>query len=1658
MSDSPSVATVTQSEPGDRPILEGSVFTPAVLQDFERRALDYVDEADIKAGEQTRKVVRGIKSEAVRRWYDADKDAYNGMSLSSFMEELREQWLPVGWVQDLLTDIYGASQGDRPAREWANELIEKNATLPAASRLDNDSLRALLAARLHPDLIRMCIQRPPSLTADRIKPEGQAEVVPALNASRKRLTEWTSHIHVLDSERRQNAQELEAKVQAQVQAALRSKTRVGQPQGASASPQGVSNARIPSGQRSSGDRRAPQLTAAEEAIIRAHQGCLRCRKLYVKHRAAECKGQPPLAKDYQPLTEAKAQEWRAKAQRRAAAALALFDTPSPAEATPVAAAAESSSEYVPSDEPFMLPCLLASPATKESPVMPCQPLIDSGCDTVMIKPEFATALGLVRIPMLTPEPYQGFADGGREVSVKERTVFRLMSPDRSWRSRKVYAKVVPNLFTNVILGLPFLSRDQIIPDAHLRTLTSKRTGQDLLRFRFSDTPREPISIEKPSSKRPRQRTAKPLSQILKPTPKSTLWEAIQSRARNASRIPKPVTLPPGKAVTPDDSGSVSGWPTRVSQSPVANLGWETHSSQPKSSQVTQTSPQDWPTRVSQPESAPAAHHITASVLKTMEDLQETSILDNVHAELIAKYKDRFPDELPPVVHVPGGECHRIKLKNPALPMQARVYASPQKYREHWRTLIAEHTKAGRIRESSSPYAHPSFLIAKADPQATPRWVVDYRHLNANTIRDQTPLPRIDEILNDCANGRYFAKIDMTNAFFQTPMHPDDIKYTAVTTPFGLFEWTVMPMGLCNAPATQQRRMNQALRHLIGRVCHVYLDDIIIWSSSLDEHRKNVSQVMAALRKAGLFCSPKKTSLCKSEVSFLGHVISSEGVRPDPEKLSAIRDWPQPTRTKDVRAFLGLVRYIANFLPHLADQTAVLTPLTKKEYNSAFPTWTAEHQAAFDAIKEVALSSDWLATIQHDSPGNVYLTTDASDLGTGAMLSIGETWETSRPVAFDSKQFNAAQQNYPVHDKEMLAIVRATDKWDYHLIGRPFFIYTDHRTLEYFNTQKKLNRRQARWATHLANYDYELRYIKGESNVVADALSRLPSDSQGLGNARIPPRDTPNASPSVLGVGNVRRPPRNTPQASPSVLGVGNVRRPVQIPHYAAPALQINLERSLLDQIKAGYESDEFCQKLRANLDSMAGNGARIENGLFYKGDRLIIPNVPTVREALFQLAHDALGHFGTEKAYDALVDSYYWPRMKSQLEKAYIPGCEACQRNKSSTVKPPGPLHPLPVPDARFDSVAIDRVGPLPEEDGFNGILTMTDRLGAADLRLVPCRMDMSAQECARLFYDHWYCENGLPQDIVSDRDALFVSDFWRAFHQLTGVKLKMSTAFHPQTDGASERTNKTLNQLLRYVVDRQQRGWCKALPAIRFAIMNTVNASTGHTPFYLRSGHSPRLIPPLIASDAPERPEPSEAAQSARSSIRDMLAAVQTAKDALFEHKTRQAHFSNAHRGPEDVFKVGDQVMLSTSNRRREYKAGGSDRVAKLMPRSDGPFRVIRAYPERSVYTLQLPGQTQTFPGFHASQLKRFIPNDDALFPSRTLARPAAVEGDGDEQEWELEAILDRRPRGRGWQYRVQYKGYGGEDEQWRSRTELLALAPEMLAEFERQQGNGSP
>jgi hypothetical protein len=474
-------------------------------------------------------------------------------------------------------------------------------------------------------------------------------------------------------------------------------------------------------------------------------------------------------------------------------------------------------------------------------------------------------------------------------------------------------------------------------------------------------------------------------------------------------------------------------------------------------------------------------------------------------------------------------------------------------------------------------------VPKKDPTALPRWVNDYRALNANTVTDSFPLPRIDDILADAGKGKIWSVMDMTNSFFHMRMDPESIPLTAVSTPFGLYEWVVMPMGLKNSPPIHQRRVMNALRGLIGKICHVYMDDIIIWSNTLEEHEMHTRQVLERLKANGLCLNAKKSTFFQLEVEFLGHQISERGIEAKKSCVDKILSWPKPRSASDVRSFLGLVRYIAAFLPALAEHTVILSPLTSKECNTEFPAWTDCHQKVFDAIKALVVSRDCLTVIDHDEPGKnkIFVTTDASDLRTGGVLSWGETWESARPVAYDSMQLNSAQKNYPVHEKELLAVVRALKKWRTDLLGSPVLVYTDHRTLENFGSQKDLSRRQARWQEFMADFDLTFIYVKGEDNSVADALSRLPVDDSPIDDGAYEPEKV--AVWQGWAKGNV---------------GVN-------------ATLSIAADSQFLKDIRAGYTTDSFCKQFMEGLTSMPG--IRTVDGLWYVGDRLLIPRSGTCR-------------------------------------------------------------------------------------------------------------------------------------------------------------------------------------------------------------------------------------------------------------------------------------------------------------------------------------------------------------------------------------------------------------------------------------------------------------
>jgi Reverse transcriptase (RNA-dependent DNA polymerase)/RNase H-like domain found in reverse transcriptase/Integrase zinc binding domain/Retroviral aspartyl protease len=634
----------------------------------------------------------------------------------------------------------------------------------------------------------------------------------------------------------------------------------------------------------------------------------------------------------------------------------------------------------------------------------------------------------------------------------------------------------------------------------------------------------------------------------------------------------------------------------------------------------------------------------------------------LHNEFVNKYSDVFTSsKLPNKPPSPGAPRHRIILKDKDKSINGRMYRVPTRYWDKMIEFIEEHLQAGRIRLSSSHIASGTWMIPKHDLFAFP-WVVhDYRQLNENTVKDHTPLPRQDEIIQRLTNAQIRGKIDLTNAYYQIPMEEGDIHKTAFKTPFGMYEWTVMPQGLCNAPATFQRYMNGVLRKYVGKFCSVYVDDIAIWSNWIEEHKTHVQLILDALRRAGILASKGKSILFTDELEFLGHIISSRGIQVSPEKVAKILASRTPRSPQDILEFNGLVNYIALFIPGLSKWSTVLSNLTKK--NVVFK-WEQKHQDAFENIKRLASATPICKPIAHSNPDPVFLVADASNNGLGGYYGQGTDFKTMRPAGFHSRAFNSAEKNYPTHDKEMLAIIDCMKKWDAELSGIRFDTLSDHAPLTRFKTQKDLSPRQIRWNETFSRYDTDIHHTPGITNSAADALSRYPFV-----------------------------------QGKPPEAPFDQI--------YAVSTVEFNT--SILESVKAAYKDDSRFSP--AIEDPTQYSMFQVVDGLIFFEERLCIPkNDRKSREALLSLHHDSQNHFGIPKTRQSITMDYCWPGLTDDIE-AYIKSCPSCARNKSSTQAPAGLLHSMPIPHDRFSEIAIDFVSPLPKSKGFDMLAVITDRL-----------------------------------------------------------------------------------------------------------------------------------------------------------------------------------------------------------------------------------------------------------------------------------------------------------------------------------------------------------
>lgn len=918
-------------------------------------------------------------------------------------------------------------------------------------------------------------------------------------------------------------------------------------------------------------------------------------------------------------------------------------------------------------------------------------------------------------------------------------------------------------------------------------------------------------------------------------------------------------------------------------------------------------------------------------------------------DILNRHRDNFS---PPTGLNNTVPLHRISLQPNATPPLQRTYRmSPAELQEVQRQL-EDYLEKGWIRPSTSEFGAPILFVRKQDGSL--RMCIDYRALNAITIKDRYPLPRIDELLDQLHGAKYFTSLDLWSGYHQVRVHPDDVHKTAFKTRYGHYEFLVLPFGLTNAPSSFMRLMNDILRDYLDKFVVVYLDDVLIYSKTEDDHLQHLDLVLNRLSSYNLHVKASKCKFAQASTTFLGFVVSSAGITVDPKKVAAVADWPLPHDLQSTRSFLGFTGFYRRFIKDYAKIASPLTTLTKT--TTPFPLKLPQEAVdAFHLLKAALLQAPVLIIPFTGPDATFELYTDASGEGIGAVL-LQDQGNGPQPACYESRKFRPAERNYAVHEQELLAVVHAVKKFRHYLEGcKHFTLYTDHHSLKFFFTQRDLSKRQARWSQDLAPFQPNMTivYRPGKENQ-ADALSRLFSIYE------------------------------------PTPIAIDFFSQLCDL----LPA-DIILENTLQPDIAAAYAQDPMYNPDNPKRPKFLEK----RDNLWYFKDRICVPQNPAIRQRILYEFHDipTAGHPGYLKTLNAISQHFWWPRMTRTI-KAYVSSCSTCQRIKPSTMSTPGLLQPHSVPHRPWSHVSTDLITDLPKSvcyDGntYDAILTFVDMLTKQAI-FVRTTKTVTSQQLAHIFLEHVYAKHGLPKTLVSDRDPRFNSTFWRSLFKTLGTQLNMSTSHHPQTDGQSERTHRTIEQILRAYVHPMHDDWSTWLPLAEFAYNNQYHRSTHASPFYANYGFNPSTPATL---DIPTTHDASEYLQN----LRDIHTTI--ARELELE-KAIQTDQANRHR--RDLqFNIGDQVRLSS-----EFITLYDQPSSKFRHRYLGPFTVIDIVSPVS-YKLDLPASmSRVHPVFHVSRLLPWTPNPTEEFPTRQIPDqpiPAArdfVHGEA----YEVDRIMD--------------------------------------------------
>lgn len=897
---------------------------------------------------------------------------------------------------------------------------------------------------------------------------------------------------------------------------------------------------------------------------------------------------------------------------------------------------------------------------------------------------------------------------------------------------------------------------------------------------------------------------------------------------------------------------------------------------------------------------------------TVEGIQSTEHLTEVERRTLQTLVNEFFKDEPTTLGRTDRVQHVIDTGDSPAIKQRYFPVSPAKQK-----LIDEELNnmltLGVIEPSKSEWSSPIFLLDK--PDGSKRFIVDFRKVNAVSKKDAYPLPRVTAILDRLRDARYISSLDIKSAYWQLPLESKSKERTAFTIPGrGLYQFVTMPFGLCGAPATWQRFVDNVLGPDLEPYVFVYLDDIILVTPTFEKHVEVLSEIFKRVREAKLTLNKEKCTFCRQELKYLGYVVSERGLHVDPDKVKSIVDLPVPRNQKEVRQFCGTASWYRRFIKDFAGRMYPLTSLLKRR--SQFK-WTPEADIAFQDIKACLISAPILTCPDFTHP--FAISCDASGYGIGAVLSqnndVGEV-----VVAYASRTLSNQEQKYSATERECLAVIFAVEKFRAYVEGTKFTVITDHYSLLWLNNLKDPVGRLARWALRLQPYDFELKHRKGQENVVPDMLSRS-----------TPVKDEPNSEIEVV---------------------CASLEIPANI-----------TDKWYTDMLKRINEKKDEFQQWRVEGNQLWKNLGELEPLSQEATWRLVIPK--EFRSKTIEECHNppTCGHQGVLKTYKRMQQKFYWPKMRKDIA-SYIAKCQICQRIKYDQNKPAGMMGELRSVNAPFKMIAADLIGPLPRSlKGFKYLLVVTDTFTKYSI-LKPLRA-ATANLVSKHLEEDVFMAYGVPQYIICDNGSEFIGNPVTKLAQNYKIKVLLNASRHPQANPA-ERVNRDIVTMLRAYIEENHREWDKYIPQMGFALRTAHHETTKHTPAFLTFGRE--LTVTGAGFDILQEAEipPLEESKGYGDKLHELKEIYKDVSRRLKEAHNRNAKRYNLRRRQEE-FNEGELVL------KRNYVQSDASRnfSAKLAHRFVGPF-VITKKTSALIYTLaDMKGNDKG--NWHISDLRKY-------------------------------------------------------------------------------------